>query len=165
MIWVNVVFHLLIKMLTPIDMKNTDHCAVKNDVTLIPEHYLTLTMLSSLAWFLLLSVLPASRRCFNLDSGSIKTLQGESGDCFRYNISDIHGTIVQCRRWRRWLNVRLVDGSSQWQPLRWGSHGQWKRSVQLSGFKNLACYNQPTRPLWPLCQLPNIPILHLLIVG
>ena len=107
-----VVFHLLIKMLTPIDMKNTDHCAVKNDVTLIPEHYLTLTMLPSLAWFLLLSVLPASRRCFNLDSGSIKTLQGESGDCFRYNISDIHGTIVQCRRWKRRLNVRLVDGSS-----------------------------------------------------
>ena len=90
-----VVFNLLIKMLTPIDMKNTDHCAVKNDVTLIPEHYLTLTMVSSLAWFLLLSVLPASRRCFNLDSGSIKTLQGESGDCFRYNISDIHGTMQE----------------------------------------------------------------------
>ena len=94
-----VVFHLLIKMLTPIDMKNTDHCAVKNDVTLIPEHYLTLTltlaMLPSLAWFLLLSVLPASRRCFNLDSGSIKTLQGESGDYFRHNISDIHGTMQE----------------------------------------------------------------------
>ena len=39
-----VVFNLLIKMLTPIDMKNTDHCAVKNDVTLIPEHYLTLRL-------------------------------------------------------------------------------------------------------------------------
>ena len=97
--YIFVVFHLLIKMLTPIDMKNTDHCAVKNDVTLIPEHYLSLTlklvMLSSLAWFLLLSVLPASRRCFNLDSGSMKTLQGESGDCFRYNISDIHGTMQE----------------------------------------------------------------------
>ena len=137
-----VVFHLLIKMLTPIDMKNTDHCAVKNDVTLIPEHnYLSLTlilaMVSSLGWFLLLFVLPASKRCFNLDSGSIKTLQGESGDCFRYNISDIHGTIVQCRRWRRWLNVWMVHGSSQRHPLRWGSHGQWKRSVKLSGFQNL----------------------------
>ena len=107
-----VVFHLLIKMLTPIDMKNTDHCAVKNDVTLIPEHYLTLTltlaMLPSLAWFLLLFVMPASKRCFNLDSGSFKTLQGESGDYFRYNISDIHGTMqeveaqAQCSA-GRWL--------------------------------------------------------------
>ena len=156
-----VVFHLLIKMLTPIDMKNTDHCAVKNDVTLIPEYYPTLTMVSSLAWFLLLSVLPASRRCFNLDSGSIKTLQGESGDCFRYNISDIHGTIVQCRRWKRRLNVRLVHGASQRQPLRWGSHGQWKRSVQLSGFQNL-CYNQPLAP-YDLCV--GLQISHLLTMG
>ena len=97
--YIFVVFHLLIKILTPIDMKNTDHCAVKNDVTLIPEHYLTLTltlaMLPSLAWFVLLFVLPASRRCFNLDSGSIKTLQGKSGDYFRYNISDIHGTMQE----------------------------------------------------------------------
>ena len=97
--YIFVVFHLLIKMLTPIDMKNTDHCAVKNDVTLIPEHYLSLTlilaMLSSLGWFLLLFVLPASKRCFNLDSGSMKTLQGESGDCFRCNISDIYGTMQE----------------------------------------------------------------------